>query len=277
MARDITQLHPRLQLLAEELVDRCRTAGLIVKITDCVRDRAEQEDCVRRGTSSCHYPYSHHNWGTAFDICRNDGKGAYNDSDGWFQKVGKIGQELGLEWGGAWVSPVDTPHFQLPDWGTGVTKLVMQYGLPENFRKTWYTGGPAGCEEYNAMVETFQTWLRGHGFDISVDGYYGPETKKAAVMALQMALNQKYHTDLAVDGSYGPLTKAATRGLEQGNEGALVYILQGLLYCVGENPRGFDGHFGPGTELAVKAVQRSHGITVDGIAGRNTFDCIINK
>ena len=137
MSRDITLCHPELQQKAAELVEKCKQQGLIIKITDCLRDEVEQADCVRRGTSSLSYPHSHHNWGTAFDFCRNDGKGAYNDNDGFFTKVGKIGQSIGLEWGGGWYSPVDKPHFQLPDWGTGTIRLELTYKTPENFKKTW--------------------------------------------------------------------------------------------------------------------------------------------
>ena len=39
---------------------------------------------------------SMHQWGIAFDFYRNDGKGAYNNNDGFFNKVGAIGQKLGL-------------------------------------------------------------------------------------------------------------------------------------------------------------------------------------
>jgi len=152
MARDITQCHPKLQEMATQLVSQCAEQGLMVMITDCVRDRDEQEACVENGYSSCHYPHSHHNWGTAFDICRNDGEGAYNDADGWFEKVGAIGQAIGLEWGGGWISPVDKPHFQLPDWGTGTAKLIQDYGTPDAFRQTWPDYTPAD----NAAAESQQ-------------------------------------------------------------------------------------------------------------------------
>lgn len=153
MSRDITLCHPDLQQKAAELVEKCKQQGLIIKITDCLRDEAEQADCVRRGTSSLSYPHSHHNWGTAFDFCRNDGKGAYNDNDGFFTKVGKIGQSIGLEWGGNWYSPVDKPHFQLPDWGTGTIRLELTYKTPENFKKTWVTDVEDKEVRYNTIDE----------------------------------------------------------------------------------------------------------------------------
>ena len=153
MSRDITLCHPELQQKAAELVEKCKQQGLIIKITDCLRDEAEQADCVRRGTSSLSYPRSHHNWGTAFDFCRNDGKGAYNDNDGFFTKVGKIGQSIGLEWGGGWYSPVDKPHFQLPNWGTGTIRLELTYKTPENFKKTWVYEEEEQGVRYNNIDE----------------------------------------------------------------------------------------------------------------------------
>ena len=155
MSRDITLCHPELQKKAAELVEKCRQQGLIIQITDCLRNAEEQADCVRRGTSSLSYPNSHHNWGTAFDFCRNDDRGAYNDTDRFFSKVGKIGQSIGLEWGGGWYSPVDKPHFQLPDWGTGTSLLKLTYGTPEQFKKTWVYDEPEEVTEvrYNNIDE----------------------------------------------------------------------------------------------------------------------------
>ena len=125
-----------------------------------MRNAAEQADCVRRGTSSLHYPNSHHNWGTAFDFCRNDGKGAYNDSDGFFSKVGAIGRKIGLEWGGDWTSPVDKPHFQLPDWGSTTAKLKAMYGTPEKFKETWKEETEVTDVRYNTIDEV-PDWGKG--------------------------------------------------------------------------------------------------------------------
>ena len=47
------------------------------------------------------------------------------------------------------------------------------------------------------------------GTSFSVDGIVGPNTKKLAVMCLQVALNKDYGAKLTVDGSFGPKTKAA--------------------------------------------------------------------
>lgn len=144
--RNINNCHPRLIKLSKKLVSACRGQGLIIGIGESFRTKEEQDALYAKGrtapgnivTNAKGSSYSsHHQWGTAFDIYRNDGKGVYTDGDGFFEKVGKIGKSIGLEWGGDWKSPIDKPHFQLPDWGSTTTKLKKMYGTPEKFMDTW--------------------------------------------------------------------------------------------------------------------------------------------
>jgi putative chitinase len=59
--------------------------------------------------------------------------------------------------------------------------------------------------------------------------------------------------------------------LKRGSSGPDVLTLQSALKQLGFDPNGMDGRFGGGTEAAVKAFQRSKGLTPDGIAGPNTM------
>jgi peptidoglycan hydrolase-like protein with peptidoglycan-binding domain len=59
--------------------------------------------------------------------------------------------------------------------------------------------------------------------------------------------------------------------LKEGSSGPEVTNLQQLLKEKGFDPGVIDGKFGPGTEAAVMAFQRSEGLTGDGIAGRQTL------
>lgn len=166
MGRDITLCHPELQEKAEKLVSACKGYGLLIGIGECFRTVAEQDALYAQGrtapgsivTNAKGTSYSsHHQWGTAFDIYRNDGKGAYNDSDGFFPKVGTIGVKIGLEWGGNWTSPVDKPHFQLPYWGSTTTMLKNLYGTPEEFKKTW---SEEEVEKIYNWTEEVPDWAR---------------------------------------------------------------------------------------------------------------------
>lgn len=144
--RDITLCHPRLQVLAGQLIEECNKQGLKIKIGETFRTVAEQDALYAQGrtkpgsivTNAPGNSYSsYHQWGTAFDIFRNDGAGAYNESGNFFDKAGAVGTGLGLEWGGNWKSITDKPHFQLPDWGSSTSGIKKYYKNPDEFMKTW--------------------------------------------------------------------------------------------------------------------------------------------
>ena len=146
MARNIADLHPRLQEQVYKLINLCKQKGLVIGISECVRTVQEQDDLYAQGrtkpgnivTNAKGSSYSSmHQWGVAFDFYRNDGKGVYNNSDGFFNKIGAVGKSIGLEWGGDWLSPVDLPHFQLPDRGSTAAKLKQLYKTPEKFKESW--------------------------------------------------------------------------------------------------------------------------------------------
>lgn len=145
--RDITVLHPQLQIKIAQLKAECARQGLKIGIGECYRTVAEQDKLYAQGrttpgkkvTNAKGSSYSSmHQWYVAFDFFRNDGKQAFDNKDKFFNKVGKIGKSLGLTWGGNdFINLTDLPHFQLKDWGNTPKKLKKQYGTPEKFRKTW--------------------------------------------------------------------------------------------------------------------------------------------
>ena len=117
--RDINELHPVLKELALKLVERCKREGLNIKIGETYRSIERQEYLYAqgrtrpgnivtyaRGTTMSSY----HQWRLAFDVFQNIRGDEYNLAV--LKKVGKIGKELGLEWGGDWTSFRDYPHFQ---------------------------------------------------------------------------------------------------------------------------------------------------------------------
>jgi peptidoglycan L-alanyl-D-glutamate endopeptidase CwlK len=202
MSRNISDLHPRLQTLANKLKSQCESQGLKIGIGECFRTVAEQDALYAKGrttsgsivTNAKGSSYSSmHMWGVAFDIYRNDGKGAYYNDDKFFQKVGAIGKKLGLEWGGDWKSIVDLPHFQLPDWGSTPTKLKSKYGTPDKFKATWSgTNSSSKSETYKTPKATLR------------NGSSGTQVKY-----LQIALNKLIKAGLTADGNFGTKTEKA--------------------------------------------------------------------
>lgn len=167
--RNVSQLHPKLQKKVEQLKALCQQNGITIGISECVRTVAEQDALYAKGrttggsiVTNCRgTSYSSmHQWGVAFDfylIVDVDGDGktsddAFNNATGLFDKVGKLGQSIGLEWGGSWQSIKDKPHFQLSDWGSTATKLKKQYGTPEKFMASWDAGAAEKVDQTAAAA-----------------------------------------------------------------------------------------------------------------------------
>ena len=191
--RDITLCHPRLQVLAAKLTAESAKQGLKIAIGETYRTVTEQDALYAQGrtkpgnkvTNAPGSTYSsYHQWGIAFDIYRNDGQGAYNEAGNFFGRVGAIGVSIGLEWGGNWKSPVDKPHFQLPDWGSSTSGIKLAYASPEEFKKTWvaipaeYTVGWNHDKNGWWYADTKTTYykscwqiINGHKYRFNSDGY----------------------------------------------------------------------------------------------------------
>lgn len=220
--RNVSQLHPELQKKVEQLKILCQQNGITIGISECVRTVAEQDVLYAKGrtmpgkivTKAKGNTYSSmHQWGVAFDFYLKmdvDGDGsvsddALNNSTELFNKVGKIGQSIGLEWGGAWKSMKDLPHFQLPNWGSTPAKLKRLYGTPEKFMATWKKKGQTVTESNKITTTTKES-----------EDYNMKTIKKGskgnAVKVWQIIIGA------AADGIFGSGTESATKTW-QGNHG----------------------------------------------------------
>lgn len=107
-----------------------------------MRSKAEQDALYAQGrtapgsvVTNAKYPWSLHCWGVALDFAPVVGGKADYSNVALFERVGAIGESLGLDWGGRWTSIVDRPHFQLR--GYRWQDLQSKYGTPERFIATW--------------------------------------------------------------------------------------------------------------------------------------------
>lgn len=129
-SRSITDLDPRLQPLARRFIERARAEGLDPLITCTYRSDDEQERLYAQGrttagpiVTNARAGQSAHNARSsagqpasrAFDVVPLvDGKPMWDAAHPHWQKLGRIGTELGLEWAGNWRRFREFPHFQLP-------------------------------------------------------------------------------------------------------------------------------------------------------------------
>lgn len=296
-------IHPVVKESALEMVKRAYQEGIFVQISAGYRSMEEQAKLYGQGRLGYIYDgknysnlskprvtnampgQSYHNYGLAIDyfIVSDDGKNAIWTVDAKWKRVAAIGKSLGFAWGGDWSSFKDYPHL---DMTAGLTYSQLKAGAkPVLISKVKGTTPPATQVESevivkdtpakdsgNQTIKSIQRTLNSrYNAKIDVDGYYGPNTKKALIKGFQTELNKQYGAKINVDGIWGPQTKAASPNVREGAEGNITYILQAALYLEGHNPHGMDGIFGSGTEIAVKAFQRANGLSADGIAGENTF------
>jgi peptidoglycan L-alanyl-D-glutamate endopeptidase CwlK len=92
--------------------------GMEIVVTDGFRSPLEQARLYEQGRAEpgavvtwAKPGHSWHNFGKAFDIAfRVNGQVTW---EGPWEDVGKIGEALGLEWGGRWAAKEDVCHFQL--------------------------------------------------------------------------------------------------------------------------------------------------------------------
>ena len=296
-------IHPVVKESALEMVKRAYQEGIFVQISAGYRSMEEQAKLYGQGRLGYLYDgkdysdlskprvtnampgQSYHNYGLAIDyfIVSDDGKNAIWTVDAKWRRVAAIGKSLGFAWGGDWSSFKDYPHLDMTG---GLTYSQLNAGTKPRLisKVNGTTPPPAQVESEviekdtpakdsgNQTIKSIQRTLNSrYSTKIDVDGYYGPNTKKALIKGFQTELNKQYGAKITVDGIWGPQTKAASPNVREGAEGNITYILQAALYLEGHNPHGMDGIFGSGTEVAVKAFQRANGLSADGIAGENTF------
>lgn len=145
-SRAITDLHPELQLLCVSFLAACKRQSIDVLITCTYRSMQEQDELYAQGrtkpgriVTKAKPGHSRHNnvssktgkpaalafdvvplrngkpvWGTAGNGLDEDPTDDHKDDLELWQRVGKIGMDLGLNWYGRPDAPFrEFPHFEL--------------------------------------------------------------------------------------------------------------------------------------------------------------------
>lgn len=95
------------------------------------------------------------------------------------------------------------------------------------------------------------------------------------VRRLQTACNIQEFSNQKVDGIPGKNTLAGCPTCRRGARGNITRLIQERLNSLGFNCGKVDGIFGAGTRAAVIAFQRAHGLSADGIVGKNTWRALL--
>ena len=203
----------------------------------------------------------------------------------WATRCGYPGDNLGMWQFGGEVNYICSPYIEGEIFDQNYAYKDYPTIIKNGGWNNW--GTPEPLPDYpdddfppyqNGTVKDVQEWLNSaYGASLEVDGICGQLTKKALISALQTILNDTYGAGLDVDGIFGRQTRAAIRNLSNGDTGDYVRVLQGFLIGRGQDTGGFDGIFGNLTESAVRTFQTVKNLTVDGIAGKNTFEALARE
>lgn len=136
-SRKLEDLHPLVRAKAIELERRCEAElGIDLVITSTFRDNESQNALYAQGrtkpgkiVTNAKAGYSWHNFRLAFDVVPiRHGKPVWGTSgaDGeLWNRIGEIGESVGLEWAGRWKTFKETAHFQYTQ---GLTLAQLQNG-----------------------------------------------------------------------------------------------------------------------------------------------------
>lgn len=131
-SRKVSELDPRLQPLVAQFALMMAEKGLAFVITSTYRSPAEQDELFAQGRTKpgpivTWTRNSKHNRRLAFDIALFvdrraswDLKKDVNENEiPDYEEAGRIGEEVGLAWGGRWTKP-DYCHFELKEGGVEI-------------------------------------------------------------------------------------------------------------------------------------------------------------
>lgn len=117
-SNSLSSLDPYVAGLARKFLDSAKANGLDVRITYAFRSWDDQDELYAQGRTApgsvitnARGGESYHNWGLAFDAAPYV-NGVISNDINLYKKMGKLGEDVGLEWGGSFKDITDYPHFQ---------------------------------------------------------------------------------------------------------------------------------------------------------------------
>ncbi|NNE68283.1 MAG: DUF3380 domain-containing protein [Pyrinomonadaceae bacterium] len=130
-------------------------------------------------------------------------------------------------------------------------------------------GNHLDCFVEYVIVNRLDDELRKRKWADFAKGYNGSDYKKNDYDKQMAAAYKKFKGEKIDCRQYGGTKK--WKVLRLNDSGSRVRLVQeGLVTELLMSPKEVDGHFGPRTEMAVKAFQCMNGLKVDGAVGRNT-------
>lgn len=117
-SRKLADLHPIVAAKAKQLIELAEAEGIEILVTSTVRTFEEQAELFAIGrtkpgkrVTNAQPGESWHNFGLAFDVVPLVNGKAIWDSPFW-ERIGALGKQVELQWGGDFRTFKDKPHFE---------------------------------------------------------------------------------------------------------------------------------------------------------------------
>lgn len=118
-SRSLDALLPIVKIRSEAFILACSLDGIQLLVTSTYRDNESQAELYAIGrtkpgkiVTNAKPGFSFHQHKCAFDVVPVfNGKCLWDDEELW-ERIGKIGEDHGLEWAGRWMNFPEKPHFQ---------------------------------------------------------------------------------------------------------------------------------------------------------------------
>ena len=155
MIADLDALHPYFRDKVSSLITMCKAKGIELAIVESYRTHSKQNEYKSMGGNYTRSGggKSKHQYGLAVDVVPMIGSVAQWDNAKLWRKVGVIGEQLGLRWGGRWKSLYDPCHFE---WTGGLSSSHLSSGQWPHIPKAH--NYPCLEEELIQLNEYWRVW-----------------------------------------------------------------------------------------------------------------------
>jgi hypothetical protein len=155
MITDLNALHPYFRDKVTQLIAICKAKGIELALVETYRTHAKQNEYKTMGKKYTRSGggRSKHQYGLAVDVVPIvDSVAQWDDYKLW-KKVGAVGEQLGLRWGGRWRNPYDPGHFE---WTGGLSSYHLSTGLQPHLPRTY--NNPCLEEDLTELQEGWHAW-----------------------------------------------------------------------------------------------------------------------
>lgn len=111
---DMDLLQTNFRKKAQKLIDSCKSVGIELRVIETYRTYKRQDKLFnqKRRVTTLRGGQSNHQHGLAIDVVPvTNGKDCWNNYKLW-NRIGLIGESLGMYWGGRFKRFYDAPHFE---------------------------------------------------------------------------------------------------------------------------------------------------------------------